>query len=619
MEVAGKWRLGAEVSCLHARAGLCVAGLWTRELRVLPLRPGAEPSAPWPLPGTAVPRSAAFARLAGQLRLLVGLGDGVLATWEVDEATGALSQRHAVYLGSEPVRLLPFGSRATGEEHVFATGDRPMIVHGSTSSTAGQLAYAAVNLRHVSHIAPFDVAPFSGCLAFVAERRLMVGSFDEIQRVHVRTVPLDDCPHRIAYHKRASAFAVACQGSGMEDASADSRCGGGRAPGVASLRFVAARSLETVQSLRLEPRELVSSLCSAVLEGDDAEYVAAGTALLDSEEPEPTRGRLLLYAPRCSAESGGGPASFELAAELEVQGAVYSLLPFQGMLLGSVNNRVVVWRRCAEDPRRLQEVCCHGASMMALHLQARGSHILVGDLMRSASLLQFNPQGPGLEEVARDTESAWLTAVEMLGEELFLCADASHNLYTLARGTGASKLQSPSPARPRGGGGCTGLLPEDLFRSKLERVGRMYSGEFVNRMRRAALAQPVAAAGGGEAGNLAPVEQVVWASTDGAIGLIASLSSEEEFARLSLIQDAVSREALGIAGLSHGDWRDVFAEPGEPQAHRGFVDGDLLESLLEMPRRRQQAVTDRVLAQGVAVAEGVEGLLREVEQLARLH
>jgi len=363
----------------------------------------------------------------------------------------------------------------------------------------------------------------------------------------------------------------------------------------------------------MEPRELVGAMCSAVLDGDSTEYLAVGSAFVNPEDPEPMKGRLVLYAPTASAENGE-PAPFTVAAELEVTGAVYSLLPFRGMLLGSVNNRVVLWKLCHGDPRRLREVCCHGASMMALHLRAEGNHILVGDLMRSASLLEYSPAGPSLEEIARDSSSAWLSAVEMLGEELFLCADDTHNLFTLARGTAAG---APVAAvRPRAGHRSRG--PAEDPRAKLERVGQMHSGEFVNRMQRSVLAKPVTAAGVPEAGSFTPVEQVVWASTDGAIGLVASLRSEEEFVRLSLIQDAVSREAPAIGGLLHGDWRNVLTESGEPLPHRGFVDGDLLELLLEMPRKRQQAVAVFLASQGVVV-DGVEGLLHEVEQLARLH
>merc|ERR1712045_947877 len=81
---------------------------------------------------------------------------------------------------------------------------------------------------------------------------------------------------------------------------------------------------------------------------------------------------------------------------------------------------------------------------------------------------------------------------------------------------------------------------------------------------------------GGSCLSYLPTEQVVWASVDGGIGLIISLRSEQEFARLSLIQDAVSREVVCPRTLlPHHEWRDYLCESQGMQPHRGFVDGDL--------------------------------------------
>ena len=56
----------------------------------------------------------------------------------------------------------------------------------------------------------------------------------------------------------------------------------------------------------------------------------------------------------------------------------------------------------------------------ALHLAARGEFALVGDLMRSVSLLAYRPLDGALEEIARDYNAHWMSAVAMLGDELFV-------------------------------------------------------------------------------------------------------------------------------------------------------------------------------------------------------
>lgn len=247
--------------------------------------------------------------------------------------------------------------------------------------------------------------------------------------------------------------------------------------------------------------------------------------------------------------------------------------------------------------------------------------------MRSASLLAFKEEDNVLVEVARDASSAWLTSIVMLSENVFLCADDAHNVFTLQRGSA-----SPTPASPAAAGiraaGNPAMVPDDAS-TQLERVGQMHMGEFVNRMHRASLVEhPVALLDTGstadERSSFTPLKQVVWASVDGAIGLIVSLRDEQEFARLSIIQDVVAQEAREqkvfglLEGLPHGEWRDYWAEAQGPLPHKGFIDGNLLELVLELPRTAQQAIVDQLGARNV-VMDGVLGLMRELENLVRLH
>ena len=52
----------------------------------------------------------------------------------------------------------------------------------------------------------------------------------------------------------------------------------------------------------------------------------------------------------------------------------------------------------------------------------------VGDLLRSMKLLVYKPDGPKLEEIAVDINlnPVFLTAIEMIDDEVFLGADGKH-------------------------------------------------------------------------------------------------------------------------------------------------------------------------------------------------
>merc|ERR1712139_491550 len=113
---------------------------------------------------------------------------------------------------------------------------------------------------------------------------------------------------------------------------------------------------------------------------------------------------------------------------------------------------------------------------------------------------------------------------------------------TLERGADSAAASTPAGGL---GAGYPALAQEDA-NSRLVRVGQMHMGEFVNRMHRATLVEhPVAVLDGAatasgtpsaEDASHMPLKQVVWASVDGAIGIMASLRDEQEFARLSIIQ-----------------------------------------------------------------------------------
>jgi DNA damage-binding protein 1 len=75
-------------------------------------------------------------------------------------------------------------------------------------------------------------------------------------------------------------------------------------------------------------------------------------------------------------------------------------------------------------------VCGFNAHINVLYLSTRGEHILVGDLMRSMTLLVYK-QEDQLEEVARDYQVNWMTSICFLEERLFLGGEGEHNLFTL--------------------------------------------------------------------------------------------------------------------------------------------------------------------------------------------
>ena len=66
----------------------------------------------------------------------------------------------------------------------------------------------------------------------------------------------------------------------------------------------------------------------------------------------------------------------------------------------------------------LSPECGHHGHILALFVESRGDFIVVGDLMKSISLLAYKQLDGSIEEIARDYNANWMTAID-------ICDDAS--------------------------------------------------------------------------------------------------------------------------------------------------------------------------------------------------
>jgi hypothetical protein len=72
--------------------------------------------------------------------------------------------------------------------------------------------------------------------------------------------------------------------------------------------------------------------------------------------------------------------------------------------------------------------------------QSRGDFIVVGDLMKSISLLAYKPVDGTIEEIAKDYNSNWMTAVH----PSHICTGTEPTSATYAPGVGHLRHRRPS-------------------------------------------------------------------------------------------------------------------------------------------------------------------------------
>uniref|UniRef100_A0A3B3D4T0 DNA damage-binding protein 1 n=1 Tax=Oryzias melastigma TaxID=30732 RepID=A0A3B3D4T0_ORYME len=348
-----------EVACLDitplgessSESPLCAVGLWTDiSARVLKL-PCFSPLHKEMLGGEIIPRSILMTTFEGSYYLLCALGDGALFYFGLDLQTGALSERKKVTLGTQPTVLRTFRSLSTS--NVFACSDRPTVIYSSNH----KLVFSNVNLKEVNYMCPLNSEGYPDSLALANNSTLTIGTIDEIQKLHIRTVPLYESPrscfrfiiylnkYRVeiqdasgatsAVRPSASTQALSSSVSSSKlfpSSTAPHETSFGEEVEVHSLLVVDQHTFEVLHAHQFLPSEYALSLVSCRLGKDPSVYFIVGTAMVYPEEPEPKQGRIIVFHYT--------DGKLQTVAEKEVKGAVYSMVEFNGKLLASINSTV---------------------------------------------------------------------------------------------------------------------------------------------------------------------------------------------------------------------------------------------------------------------------------------
>lgn len=190
---------------LPTRSTMVAIGMWTDNSVRLHALPTLVEVHRVSLGTNTQARDVLLVELGSKPHLLIGLGDGRLITYTVDFAGDlpALVNRRNGVLGTHPITFSCFHN--AGALCVFAACDRPTVIY----SKNGKVLFSVldVNQTEFGSMAPFHSEQFPNCLALGSESSLLIGVIEDIQKVHVQTVPLQQAPRRIAHSSANGAYA----------------------------------------------------------------------------------------------------------------------------------------------------------------------------------------------------------------------------------------------------------------------------------------------------------------------------------------------------------------------------------------------------------------------------
>jgi len=502
---------------------------------------------------------------------------------------------------------------------------------------------------------------YSLCVADDSSLRL--GVIDDIQKLHVTTCRLGMAPRRVVHCSDGRLFAVGCIESGIKhfgignDESNMGNC----------IRFMDDTTFDDIERVDLEPYEMILSMVYASLKvpttGGNTEsvvtadgektnlpvykpFLLVGTAYALPDEDEPTRGRILVYSCETNIDSGAtgsNTRAVRQVTELSAPGGIYSICQFyEGKVLCAVNSKTQILQLTQDaGVMKLQYLGIgHHGHILSLFVKSRAKPMstqdgedsastdqtmsldmpdqrkslekkpenkecmaIVGDLMRSISLVQYYPQHETLEEVARDFNPNWTTAVEMLTDDVYLGAENWNNLFCLRRNTAATS--------------------EEL-RCRLDTIGEFHLGEMCNKFMCGSLVMPSTSNASNTSRRTVrrtsqspkksstnnsikkadtpkkagatrirrPVvgtgSQTLFGTVDGTLGVILGLDGPTA-AFFGTLERAMAATVQPVGDFRHELYRARQDERRVHPAH-GFVDGDLVESFLDLDRSMMEAV-----------------------------
>jgi len=592
-------------------------GMWTDvSIRIL-LLPTLDEIHREKLTGETIPRSLFCATLKGLDRLFVGLGDGNLFSFDFirgSQIGQVLVNKKKIALGSRPISLSKFRSRDS--THIFVGSDRPTVIY----STGTKILYSNVNQREVTSMVSFSSEDFPDCLALASEENLTVGNLNEIQKLDVKSFPLGEQPRRICHQMSSRTISICTikTGTGMIKENLATRPNEimdeapVEMPETSYVKLVDDQRFDVLDAFQLDEFETGCAIISCKFKPEhdpsapttrskeDTEYIVVGTAYLIEGEQEPSKGRILVFqvADKDAATGADSKRRLLLVAEKQTRGAVYCLNSFNGKLLAGINSRVKLFAFIDRGPDQseLQSKCGYNDHIIVLYLESHGDFIVVGDLMKSVSLLVYRAVDDTIEEIARDYNANWMTSVGICNDSTFIGAETHMNLFTIQKNSEATSEEA---------------------RHMLKVSGEFHLGEFVNRFRNGSLVmqqnaplqtqtsamelldQASSSIGGTDIPDTVltilhstATPKMLFGSVNGVLGVIAEITAGQ-YKLLKRVERALSEIIQGVGGLSHAAWRS-FSNDRKTSPSKGFIDGDLIEEFLDLDLEDMTKAVDLV-------------------------
>ncbi|QSL66714.1 hypothetical protein MERGE_001098 [Pneumocystis wakefieldiae] len=566
----GKYSFDHEVSCIDiSNNELISVGLWTfPSIHILSI-PTMELLLSHNLQESVVPRSICIISLTGinEPIVLIGMGDGTLLSYSLkDLNNGVLINQKSITIGTLPVNLSRFIT--PNNIDVFAISDEPTIIYGDN----GKLSFSSVNLKETTCMSSFISTTFSSTIVVVSEDNIKIGSLDSFQQLQIQTIPLGELPRRVYYHDKQKIFGVLTIKLYLEDSS-------GNEIQSSYLKILDPTSFDVLDSFQLETNECVQCITTITINNEDMFVV--GTGFLLPEENESPKGRIILFGITNNKK-------IWIFSEIQVNDAVYCIGVIDNKIIAGINATVCLYAY-DDFSRNFNIITTYKSSVLCLSLAIYGIHIIIGDLMKSVSLLALVDMENRikLKEIARDYNPLWMTCVAILDENLYIGAEAEGNLSLFLKDSNTS-------------------IEEKI--DKLQVISEIKWGELINQIKPGTILSSE---------NPIIIPKATFVTVDGSIAFLFTIKNEHlEF--LINLQSNMGKVINGIGHLKHSSWRAFCNKRKKANEPKCFIDGDFIECFIGLNDDIKQKIVNGDNG-GIPLSLTIKEVNKIIEDFIKLH
>ncbi|CAG8949204.1 hypothetical protein HYFRA_00004827 [Hymenoscyphus fraxineus] len=514
--------------------------------------------------------------------LFVAMEDGIVLTFNVDRTNLALSGRKSIVLGTQQARFQILPGEG-GLFNIFAMCEHPSLIYGSE----GTIVYSAVTADDAVCVCSFNNQIYPGSIVVATAESLKISVIDTERRTHVQTLPVGKTVRRIAYSPNERAFGIGCVQRDLTKGEEYFKSNFSLVEEV----LLGEMGKPFPLGVGLKLPELVECVIRAMLPTEHGKRVPVerfivGTSFLDDDEEKAwiprdhPKGRILIFG----VDQDKNPF---LVHAHNLKGACRKVDIMDGKIVAALVKTVVIYdyHESTAVSAELEKLATYRTSTLPVDLEVTDNTIVVADMMKSVSILEYIPGEDGivgqLKELARHHEACWSTGVSRIAENIYLETDQEGNLIILNHDPNAI---------------------EEKQRSSLKVIGGMNLGEMVNKIQRISLNVTSEAV-------VAP--KAFLATTEGSIYLL-SMIAPKHFTNLWNLQVAMNEHVETLGAIEFHSYRAFKSAVREDEAPYRFIDGEFVERFLDLDEGQQDGICNSIEMK----SEDVRGL---VEGLRRLH